>query len=298
MYKYLVLIFCLMILISCNQNTSGIRFENDYIVVSGMLYGGEYITQENPIFIGKTIDISNGNLLDFYYSDAEVKIIEDSTGKSINLEFFIQNQGNKVLIGYYDPTESFLIDFGKTYNLIAYVNDDSVWASTKIPDDFSILPNEGFTYNPEADFPQMIYDDIDNQYPVQISVKEGIETVLYEEYYCLESWYNAYYIQDMFEEKPETESDYEDSMTGYPRKAISYGRYLPKIVDNEFLIRIPFVKSGFTFYGKHQVTLSLIDNNYFYYLYKTQGYFQGGVNNGIGYFGSASRKKLYTNIIE
>jgi len=144
----------------------------------------------------------------------------------------------------------------------------------------------------------MIYDDIDNQYPVQISVKEGIETVLYEEYYCLESWYNAYYIQDMFEEKPETESDYEDSMTGYPRKAISYGRYLPKIVDNEFLIKIPFVKSGFTFYGKHQVTLSLIDNNYFYYLYKTQGYFQGGVNNGIGYFGSASRKKLYTNIIE
>lgn len=293
----IIILISIISLVSCQDYVSGTRFNNDYVVVSAVLYGGETISKENPVFIGKTIDVRGGNIFDFFYDDAVVKIIDIETGNMQILDFFVDITQNRPKIGYYDTSENFIIESGKTYKLIAYVNNDSVWATTTVPNPFEIMPNPGFTANPDTIFPKMVYNAIDSRYTVELNVFDENEKVVMEEYYCMEEFKNAYFILDNFWGKqPETESDYESTMTGFPRKRQSFYSFLPRQINSKNIISLPFLKSSFIFYGKHRLTISVIDNNYYSYLYKTQGYFHGGINNGIGYFGSATRQTIYTEV--
>ena len=82
-------------------------------------------------------------------------------------------------------------------------------------------------------------------------------------------------------------------MDGSPRRNTTYETYLP---NDENVFRLRYIQPAFVFYGKHRVSFLSIDDNFYKYLYKSQGYFYGGVTGGIGYFGSASRQTMYTKV--
>jgi len=292
--KKLLIILAVIFLYACVKLTSGKRFQNDYIVMSGNIFAGEYITLKEPIFIGKTIDVNDINIVDLFVYNAKVYILDKENKNRQDLIFGAEIDENIFNVGYYDPTESFMIESGRTYLLVAIVGQDSVWAETTVPDPFSILENEGFTDDKNSDFPEIVHSRIDDLYPIKLKVSDQDEKAVYIEYYCLEDWENAFYIlSDYLGEKPQSALEYENTMSGSPRKNTSLNIYLPKedqtieTINNQF---------HFIFYGSYKVSVHIVDDNFLKYRYKSMGYFHGGINNGIGFFGSMSRKLLYTNI--
>ena len=57
-------------------------------------------------------------------------------------------------------------------------------------------------------------------------------------------------------------------------------------------------KGAIVFYGRLSITIYNIDDNFYQYLYKPEGYNFGGIQNGIGYFGSVSGSTIYTEVVE
>ena len=291
-----ILLLCLAVL-SCTDFTTGRRFDDEYIVIAGTIYAGETITAENPIVVSRSIPVNGGNITDFLVTNATVFIEDIGTNETQDLSFTVDLIKRK--FGYYDASNSFLIKSGKTYKLTAIVDQDTVFAFTTVPNPFEFLENEGYTVDENDVYPIMIHREIDEHYPIDIKVDNQENTNLFVEYYCMEEWYNAIYtIFDylgMSEQIPNTPEDYENSMNGYPRRNTDMRTYFP---NNLNIIRIPFNQIHFLFYGRYRVTIMSIDDNYYKYNYKSQGYFHGGINGGIGYFGSAAKEIRYTYVVK
>ena len=298
--KYILILLLCMILFSCTDYTTGRRFQDDYLVIGGMIYAGETITSDNLIVVSRSISLNGGNITDFIVSDAIVFIEDIETKEIQDLSFTADITSRK--FGYYDSSNSFLIESGKTYKLTAIIDQDTVFALTTVPLPFELLENEGYTADVNGSFPIMIHQEIDELYPIEIKVDRQENTVIFLEYYCLEEWNNAIYtIFDYLgfsEQIPNTPEDYESTMSGYPRRNTDMDTFFPSNINEEYIIRIPFNQFNFLFYGRYKVTTMKIDENYFKYNYKSQGYFHGGVVGGIGYFGSGSKQTRYTYVVK
>ena len=61
---------------------------------------------------------------------------------------------------------------------------------------------------------------------------------------------------------------------------------------------VRFFESNLLFFGRYRISVFHVDENYYRYLYKPEGYNFGGVEQGIGYFGSRSGQSIYTRVIE
>ncbi len=85
-----------------------------------------------------------------------------------------------------------------------------------------------------------------------------------------------------------------------PRKMKFWYSYQPSLYEETdmFLITDRGYKASFIFYGRYEIQVYSIDENYYKYLYNTNGFLHGGIENGFGYFGSVSGGKLFTKIVE
>lgn len=299
MKKYLFIILVALVLTSCLEFTSPDRYTKKQYYLTGLLNQGSVIDFDNPILIGKTIPVEGGSLSDLFILDAEVMIyeynLENQPTNSVQLDFSFDPETEKA--GYVDLEQMLEIQSGFRYDIIAVVNEqDTISASTVVPESITILPDPtGYTDAPEAErFPEMIYDYIDRDHPIQIQTETNDVFPLYAEFYCLEEWYVAEWVRPFDSDNPEDEEEYESTSNGSPRKIVSFYPFQP---ENN-LVNYQFYQSAFVFYGRYQVTINAMDDNYYHYLYKPEGYNHGGIYGGIGYFGSVSGKKLYTKIIE
>ena len=281
-------------LTSCMDNTSGMRFENDYIVVAGSIYAGEYVVLERPIIIGKTQNLTNVNRFDLIEKYAEVTLEELETNEQVKLEF--------LGMGYIDKNQKLIIKEGKTYRLTVKVDEDEVWAETTVPFDFELIDiQDSYTFDSNKNnFPNIPHSEIDMKHPLKIKVPFRNETRIRVEYYCLEEFENAFFVSpfsDYLGAQPNDRAEYEgnDYDPGW-RKNIELSSLYP---NEDNIMNLPFHQFQFWFYGNHKITIEIVDENYFRYNYKSQGYFYGGVSKGgIGYFGSAVSKAVYTKVIK
>ena len=303
MVKLLSLLITIILLANftaCADLTSGRRFHEPYMVIAGTIIAGEPISRDNPIFIGRTIDVNGGNLLDLFIANATVFIeeVESEQRQQLFPVPIVIGDIFNISMGYFDPTGNFIIKPGKTYRLTAIVGVDTVWAETTVPDEFTVLENFGYIQNLSETFPQMSHSDIDRYFPIEISVGRQENKRVFIEFYCLEKWENAYYVlSDFLGSTPINAADYENPMNGAPRRMTDFGVYFPSQRDGQYIIRTPFNQLHFIFFGKYRVTVKIVDENFHTYRYKSEGFFHGGVNNGIGFFGSASRQVLFTEIV-
>ncbi len=100
------------------------------------------------------------------------------------------------------------------------------------------------------------------------------------------------------EEFPKDQESYENEMTGSPRRGFGYYQYKPVAEDGGYFVEIGFNQLSYTFYGQYRTTVYSIDDNYYSYLYKYEGYKHGGVHNGYGYFGSANGQQMWSKVIK
>jgi len=297
MRVYLIFALLICLVVGCDM-TSGQRFTEDYVVIAALICAGEQISQENPVYISKTLDIDKIELADILIFFDRVYIEETETGEFVDLEPFWK----EIRIAYWDPTASFTIEEGKTYRLVAKIGADSTWAETTVSMGFELaMEHNGYTDDiGEIEAHTMEHRFIDDDFPLQIRVNERKDTVVSVEFYCLEEFSPDLDItmDDYFgglEITIETEEDYESFMSGSPRRNRFLDKYMP---DADCVVTVGFTEFNYLFYGRYRTSVHVVDDNYYKYRYKNQGYFHGGVHNGIGYFGSASKKVLYTKVVK
>jgi len=300
MKKYIYIILVGLLLTSCLDFTSPDRYTKKLYYLTGLLNQGSTITLENPVLLGKTIPAEGATLEDLFIMDADVKVYEynreNQLTNSVQLDFSYDPDPEDEKWGYVDLEGLMVIQSGFRYEIIAINEQDTISASTVVPETISVLPDPtGYTDDPEDEpYPEMVYDYVDRDHPIQIQTVDNEVFPLYAEFYCLEEWYEAEWVRPFNSDYPEDEEEYENPSNGSPRKIVSFYPFQP--VNN--LVNYQFYQSAFVFYGRYEVIINAIDDNYYHYLYKPEGYNHGGINGGIGYFGSVSGKKMYTNIVE
>ncbi len=298
----------LALILGCSSPTSDARYENDLYYVAGLLEEGKPIGIENAIKIGKSIEHADTmNLLSMLVK-ADVKIYDPSHDKFYSLtQAAYEGQAYPL---YFDPmtmidsSRAFKPEEGKAYTLWVDIYTDSgdslittIQAETTIPKKLTVEPNSGYSTDSTTQFPTMVYDSIDKKYPIvaHAEILPGEKNIIcYYETFCMESWQDAEYVNVFFgHEKPEDKDEYEDPISQQPRKINFFMSFLPdsngKIIEDAY-------SSMFVFYGRYRLTLFSIDQNYYNYMYQTEGYRKSGIQNGIGYFGSVSGVQLYTTI--
>ena len=306
MKKYIILISVLLLLSSCIDFTSPERFTEEAYYVTGILRANKTVDFDDPIIIGKTIPVEGGTFDDLLIVDAEVMLFEMDQSNTIidsTALIFAVNPFNLEQFGYVDISGNIVIVSEYKYRIEVLINSiDLVWAETIVPKTIQVVAdslvtnNSGYITDPSVSiWPEMIFDDIDLEHPIQIITQDNETFNLHAGFYCLEEWKDAEYIFAMEEDTfPEDEEEYESEADGSPRKTNTF--YIFQPTDN--LINFSFYQYAFNFYGRYEVTVSSIDDNYLNYLYKPEGYNHGGINGGVGYFGSAVSHVMYTKVVE
>ena len=289
-----------LVITGCEDYTSGTRHKKDtYKFVYGKLIHGEPINGVNSIKVSNSVKLpSTIHVFDLFDTLATVQVKEVETGNTVDLEFSFLSGG------YVDFTESFIPHAGNTYELSIVTGDDSLWATTTVPDSVYLsIDNSVYKDTPEelTDV-EMEFSKIASEYPFNIITQSGENIRLSLYFYCIEEWDDVKYIETDFNdsEKLEKEEEYEDELTGYPRKVEEFFEMKPEMhPDNYYNIRYDFFEDNFVFAGRYYIRVHSIDNNYYRYLYKPDGYKYGGINGGAyGYFGSATGRDFYTKVVD
>ncbi len=305
MKKYILLLSALTLFFGCSEFTSEKKYNEDYYVITGLLQAGKSVNKDNPVFIGKTISAEDGNLFDIYIENAEVWIENLALSDTIPLHFFVQADSLNPIFGYYDP-DSTIIEAATEYQIIARIQNENdeiaeVRAKTKVPKDIIINPDNDpvFATDLLPELPQLDYDNANIEHPLMIQTSDADPVNLKFRFYCLEEYQNAEYIFPFADQDyPEDAEEYEGTGNEFPRNSWYIADYLPAQEEDRFIIRDQGYKSNFIFYGKYQISIVVIDENYYKYLYKMNGYLHGGIENGYGYFGSINGDTIYTELIE
>ncbi len=287
-------------LMGCEDYTSGSRHKKDtYKFIYGKLIHGEPINGMNNIKVSNSIKLpSTIHIFDLFDSLATVQVKEIETGNAVDLMFAIEYGG------YIDPTESLIPQAGNTYELSVVTGTDSLWAVTTVPDSI-FLELDTSVYKDsqdELDGVEMEFSKIATDYPFNIITQNNESIELHSYFYCLDEWDEVMYIENDFVDSDslESEEDFEDELTGYPRKTQNLYTMKPELLDdNYYNIKFDFFKDSFVFTGRYYIRVHSIDENYYKYLYKPDGYKFGGINGGAyGYFGSATGKEFYTKVVD
>ncbi len=299
MKKILIISAIAILFVSCIDFTSPQRYKEAKYYLTGMLYDDHYVDLKHPVMFGRTIATDGDSLQDAVIPAAQIKLYEmnnDDVITDSTVLVFSFNPDNFEEFGFVDLDQNLLIKTGFFYKIVANYENERLWAVTQIPDPIEVLPDPGYTVDTLATgWPEMIYDTIDQEHPIMIATQNDNIVNLEVETYCLEEWYNAEYIISFGNIKyPEEENDYESPADGGPRRTRIFYTFQPQ--NN--LIDFAFYQYAFIFYGKYRVTVSTTDENYLHYKYEPEGYNHGGINGGIGYFGSGSKHEMYTCIVK
>jgi len=301
-------VIIMLILCSCEAPTSSARFEETYILI-GNLVSGEPISHEFPIFLGKTVSVPNGNLFDAFITDAEVTIY-NSNGEAETELFFsvwMSDSASVPQMGYIDFQQTFLPQAGEQYRIVAKIPNsetgatDSVWAETTMPAAINVVADSCFAGEYQLPLPELEYEDADERHPLRIQTPDASPIRLHLVLYCLDDWQDVRYIGEFGfgeNEALEEEDQYEDSSNGSPRRVENFFEYTAELADDgHYYVDIDAYHHLFVFYGAYQIKIYSVDENYYRYLYKSEGYRFGGIHNGFGYFGGKSGTALYTRVV-
>jgi len=313
--RYIILLSLILTsLISCSDFTSPDRFTGETFAVTGLLIAGQPIGLERPIYVTRSTSIQDFQLLELFIADAEVKITEMLPGtNTITKEFYLQPALHDFKIKYIDPNDN-VIQPEHSYRLEVTIPnyDKLIWAETTVPKQVTLVPDfyglnvagRGFTLQNLEPFPEITYDTVEASYPLVMETGDFTGTIkVFAELYCLEEFSTSLEFTNpiLGQSNPDTTmvSDYYSPGEGI-RRIQFLGNFtsVPHQEPAGNFMMINHFRYAFIFYGKYRVTLYSCDDNFFRYNYTPEGYFHGGINNALGYFGSVSGGTMYTRIVK
>jgi len=258
--------------------------------------------------VPRSASIEEFDPLQLFVFDADVRVRNLDTEEESPLSPTL----HELRIKYIDPAETPILP-GHRYRVEVQVPgyDKLIWAETTVPQSVvletdpwgSNPPGTGYSLDPDTQN-VISFSEIDASYPIIVNTGQTQGSFnFFGETWCLEDF--------------STELEYTNPIFGatHPEAADSTaynsGRFrlrrinfmhrfasgpLAGLPDN-YLILDEY-RNSFIFYGRYSVTVYIVDDNYYRYSYMPEGYFHGGVNNALGYVGSASGGKLYARIVK
>jgi hypothetical protein len=314
MVRYIITLFAVMILLSaCSDFTSGPRFEGDVYSIAGLLVAGESIDNEHPVYITQSADIESFNPMTIFVTEADVRIIEmcdEDTMQTWNLSPSIDLAELKVK--WIDEAANVIVP-EYTYRIEVTIPgfDGTISAQTTVPPAVELNPDyyghnvagEGYSFS-EDQMGYIVHSESDTRYPLALNTFEqtGTRNVV-SELYCLEPFSTDLEFTTPVFGQTNPSEDLEDTYyspgEGF-RRIMIMGMFTPAQLgeheDNYIVVRN--FRQGFIFFGRYRVKVYTTDDNYYKYKYMPEGYLHGGVQNGLGYFGSASGGVMYARVVK
>jgi len=185
---------CLALLLAgCGDGDKTGPETEERIVLFGYLYINEPISEENAIFLSRTMPVLDSYEIDeAVISGATVTLQKDGEAGEDTLHM--------VRPGYYANPEV-VIEPLTTYYLSVDIDGESpISASTSTPYPFDVLSE------PRVLPEEMVYSTIADSFPIFLTCEEE-DQVFVVDAYCLENWQDAKYIRPFDDDYP---SDYDE----------------------------------------------------------------------------------------
>jgi hypothetical protein len=277
-----------ILLSACDSGSTKPKFEEE-IVLFGYLYVGGTVSDTTAIRLERTRPV------DQYYDvgraairDAVVTLRADSTAPNSPAIMYTLRMAEP---GVYTTT-GMVIREKTTYHLKAIIGGTTVTATTTTPFAFA-TPREPRTLSTGV----MTQSAIADSFPIVVACPDPEQIVLLD-VYCLEDWQNAHFIHRFGDQDTPQNYDEYGGDNGEPRHISSSPFRLRDIHASDEGYVISFYGDMMWFYGRYQIGVFSIDENYYNYLYRDHPERNGGVNGGIGVFGSACRKRYDVKVVE
>jgi hypothetical protein len=310
-----------ILLTSCTDFVSPKRFTEPHYTVNALLKSGTSISQENPVSICKVPGL---NLSEVFVLDAIVTIKEyqknpatnnyDILTKQFNLTLGLNPVDAMFVPCYFDPANN-LIQSGFKYHIDVTIPgyDKIISADTIVPEAAELVPNfnytptagQGYTTDPADTLASIPFSQVDLNYPVSVKLvgADRQQTVNFiVELYCREEFSTQLEYTTAFmglEHPTEADEDNYYSSGDTIRRFMIMSKFISKQhTDGKWYVSWTDYRQAFGFYGKYRVTALVLDENYWNYRSKPEGYYYGGVKNAFGCFGSASGGVMYTKIVK
>ena len=241
--------------------------------VFATLYVNELLTQTNAVTLRRTRPVDQPYSL----ADAAVRgaiVLLQAEGAAAPDTLTMSQPGQ-----YSNP--SVLIRPRTTYHLTVHDGAHTLTASTTTPAPFSV------SAAPRPAPGTMVHSEIATRWPIVLDGSDP-EQIMLMDTYCLEPLENAHYVNPIGDrDTPKDDKEYGGAQTP-PRNVFLYFR-LGDLPRDPSGYRLAFYGDMMQFYGRYKLGLFAIDANYYNFLYRDQPETHGGVNGGIGVFGSAAR---------
>jgi hypothetical protein len=298
---WIMIITGAMLLSSCSENVSEKRYTDSFYYVSCVLAAQNYIDGEQAVMLGSTLDIENAQWDMLPVRTATVTITEYTPDGIENqvVELLWNNESR----GYIDEDHELLIKEECAYHLrIVTIEGEILEADTTVPKAIVVLGDSQISESPAWAFEEPTEEWLslpaeiaDSEHPVQIATDDNEEFNLYTEFWCYEDYLDAEYIYpENDHDFPDDEEEYMGSVQQYPRRSMGFYMYQPE----NGIVNFNSYQGQMKFYGRTRLEVYSIDDNYLNYLYKSEGYMAGGIQGGIGIFGSKYGRKLYTRVVK
>lgn len=324
-YNLILIVIIGLLLTSCSDFVSPKRYTATHYSLNALLKSGTSISQENPVYIGKSVSLSQLNEPDMFVLDASVIVKEyqknpapasadnpyDILTGQFNLELGLHQMDSLMFVPcYFDPNSNIIKpDYKYSIEVVIPGYAPVITAETIVPKTAELIPNfnytppagQGYTTNPADTTFHIPYPEVDRHYPVTVKV-DGYQNINYlVELYCMEEFSTDLEFTTVFfgQEHPteDLESNYYQASGETIRKINIMSKFISKQhTDGNWYVSLTDYRQGFVFYGKYKVTAYILDDNYYKYKFMPEGYYYGGVKNALGCFGSASGGVMYANI--
>jgi len=299
-----------LLISSCDSLTSNPKFDGEVYSIAALLMAGYPINEDWPVYLTRSSSIENWNIQNLFVQQAVIKIIRLDNGEEFLLQAVPDVSGGKVK--WVDPLKN-VIEPEKRYRIEVRIAgyDKVISAETQVPP-MARLERDYFGFNVEGEgfgpdpfnMPQLQYSSSDIRYPLALDL--GSRTGAYNliaELYCMEDFStDLEYTTPIFgmtNPSEDMETSYNSSGEGFRR--IRYmGRFTAETQPeyNSSYILLRNYRQGFIFFGRYSVSMIVVDDNYYRYNYMPEAYLHGGVQNGLGFFGSASGGLMFTKVVK
>ncbi len=279
---FLVLFSILLITgTGCEKNPTKPGYQKE-ISVFGYIWGNKMLTADHAIMISYTQPIYDYyDLNDAAIQNATVTLTNESSGETFPL---IENSEKP---GFY-YNDSVFIAPNTTYSLRAEDDGNVVTAQTTVPPELKMtteLSTE--TVN------NVLRTNLGYDKPVRLEC-ENQEQIILVDMFCNESYENAEYIYPFIEDQkyPEDQDEYDQGRNAEPRHIQALVPYRDLVSDRFPGHVVYWYSSMIVFYGSNTMQILAIDDNYHNYFHKEHPELNGGIDGGIGVFGSVFGQKF------
>lgn len=286
LYTIVGIVLSQLLMTGCDESPAKPDFDPD-ISIFGFLWGGESLSEEHAILITYTqppeayYDINAAAV-----KDAEMTLMDVTSGTAYPLT---ANEDNPA----YFYNSDLVIQPNTTYQLSVVTDELTATATTLVPPAITLETE----LNPDA-VNNEFHENLGYEKPVYISCSNQNQLIMVD-MYCNEEWNTAEYIYPFteYDKNPGSREEYDGGRNAEPRHIYAIVPYnLLVAPDFEDQHTVFWYASMIVFYGSNTLQIMAIDDNYHHYLTDEHPELSGGVENGIGCFGSVCGGDYELNI--